>query len=116
MLRRLRRDEGKGTTPLVAIPNKMTIWIAFDREFTSRSLPAKALRRCLLTEVSSLSEATTGCESHPTVPPIAKLLPFHLDTSMTNAACTHDITHDWVPQHQSWNDGAMDGFVTSHLP
>ncbi len=35
---------------------------------------------------------------------------------MTNAACTHDITHDWVPQHQSWNNGAMDGFVTSHLP
>jgi len=54
--------------------------------------------------------------ANTTVPPIAKLLPFHLDTSMTNAACTHDITHDWVPQHQSWNNGAMDGFVTSHLP
>src|SRR5215472_4575898 len=48
--------------------------------------------------------------------PVCKLLPFHLDTSMTNAACTHDITHDWVPQHQSWNNGAMDGFVSSHLP
>jgi len=35
-------------------------------------------------------------------------LSFHLDTSTTNAACTHDITHDWVPQHQSWHDGAMD--------
>ena len=46
-------------------------------------------------------------------PPVGKLLPFHLDTSTTNAACTHDITHDWVPQHQSWNNGAMDGFVTS---
>ena len=49
-------------------------------------------------------------------PPIGKLLPFHLDTSMTNAACTHDITHAWVPQHQSWNNGAMDGFVNSRLP
>ncbi|PYU02840.1 MAG: phospholipase, partial [Acidobacteria bacterium] len=49
-------------------------------------------------------------------PPLAKLLPFHLDTSITNAACTHDITHDWVPQHLSWNNGAMDGFVTSRLP
>ena len=47
--------------------------------------------------------------------PIGTLLPFHLDTSTTNAACTHDITHDWVPQHQSWNTGAMDGFVTSRL-
>src|SRR5580704_9337015 len=43
------------------------------------------------------------------------LLPFHLDTSQSNAACTHDITHDWIPQHQSWNNGAMDGFVSSRL-
>ncbi|HEV2304160.1 MAG TPA: alkaline phosphatase family protein [Candidatus Acidoferrales bacterium] len=48
--------------------------------------------------------------------PIGALLPFHLDTTKTNAACTHDITHDWVPQHQSWNNGAMNGFVTSRLP
>jgi phospholipase C len=48
--------------------------------------------------------------------PVGTLLPFHLDTSTTNAACTHDITHDWVPQHQSWDNGAMDGFVTSRLP
>ncbi|WP_251106437.1 alkaline phosphatase family protein [Alloacidobacterium dinghuense] len=47
---------------------------------------------------------------------VGVLLPFHLDTSKTNAACTHDITHDWVPQHQSWNNGAMDGFVSSRLP
>jgi phospholipase C len=48
-------------------------------------------------------------------PPIGRLLPFHLNTASTNAACTHDITHDWVPQHQSWNNGAMDGFVNSRL-
>ena len=48
--------------------------------------------------------------------PIGLLLPFHLDTSKTNAACTHDIDHGWVPQHQSWNNGAMDGFFTSRLP
>lgn len=46
-------------------------------------------------------------------PPIGELLPFHLDTKTTNAACTPDITHDWVPQHQSWDNGAMDGFVNS---
>src|SRR5437868_7056701 len=48
-------------------------------------------------------------------PPIGTLRPFHLDSS-TNAACTHDITHDWVHQHQSWNSGQMNGFVTSRLP
>jgi len=54
--------------------------------------------------------------ANTTDPPVGALLPFHLDTSKTNAACTHDITHDWVPQHQSWDKGAMDGFVTSRLP
>lgn len=47
--------------------------------------------------------------------PAGVLLPYHLDTTTTNAACTHDITHDWVPQHQSWDNGQMDGFVTSRL-
>jgi phospholipase C len=54
--------------------------------------------------------------ANTTSPPIGSLLPFHLDTSTTNAACTHDITHDWVPQHQSWNNGVMNGFVRAHLP
>jgi phospholipase C len=54
--------------------------------------------------------------ANTTSPAVGKLLPFHLDTSTTNAACTHDISHDWVPQHQSWDNGAMDGFVTSRLP
>ncbi len=53
--------------------------------------------------------------ANTTSPPIGKLLPFHLDTKTTNAACTHDIAHDWVSQHQSWNSGAMDGFVTSRM-
>jgi phospholipase C len=47
--------------------------------------------------------------------PVGTLLPFHLDASTTNAACTHDISHAWIAQHQSWNNGAMDGFVTSRL-
>jgi phospholipase C len=47
--------------------------------------------------------------------PAGVLLPFHLDTAKLNAACTHDITHDWIPQHQSWNHGVMNGFVTSRL-
>jgi phospholipase C len=54
--------------------------------------------------------------ANTTSSPAGALLPFHLDTSKANAACTHDITHDWVPQHQSWNNGAMDGFVSSRFP
>src|SRR5436309_1461020 len=54
--------------------------------------------------------------ANTTDPPIGNLLPFHLDTTTTNAACTHDITHAWEPQHRSMNNGAMDGFVTSRLP
>jgi phospholipase C len=50
-----------------------------------------------------------------TNPPIGKLLPFHLDTTKTDAACTHDIDHGWVTQHLSWDGGAMDGFVTSRV-
>jgi phospholipase C len=53
--------------------------------------------------------------ANTTISPVGTLLPFHLDTLTTNAACTHDITHDWVPQHQSWDNGAMDKFVTSRL-
>ena len=42
------------------------------------------------------------------------LLPFHLATGGASQ-CFHDITHGWVPQHQSWNGGAMDGFVRAHV-
>jgi phospholipase C len=53
--------------------------------------------------------------ANTTISPVGTLLPFHLDTTTTNAACTHDINHAWVPQHQSWHSGAMDGFVSSRL-
>ncbi len=46
--------------------------------------------------------------THPT------LLPFHLDTANSNAECTFDLTHNWLPQHLSWNNGAMDAFVSTH--
>jgi len=38
-----------------------------------------------------------------------KLHPFHLPTE-----CLPDITHDWGPQHQSWNQGRMNGFLRAH--
>ncbi|HEY6396242.1 MAG TPA: alkaline phosphatase family protein [Solirubrobacteraceae bacterium] len=40
-----------------------------------------------------------------------KLHPYHLSTG-----CLPDITHDWGPQHQSWNGGRMNGFITSREP
>jgi phospholipase C len=43
-----------------------------------------------------------------------ELLPFHINAA-NNGQCTHDITHSWGPQHLSWDNGAMDGFVTQHL-
>jgi phospholipase C len=43
-----------------------------------------------------------------------RLYPFHLDASM-NGECTHDINHDWAPQHRCWNDGRMNRFVHEHL-
>ena len=39
---------------------------------------------------------------------------FHINAT-SNGRCTHDITHSWGPQHRSWENGAMDSFVTQHL-
>jgi phospholipase C len=43
------------------------------------------------------------------------LLPFHLDTQTTHAACTTDLSHAWDVQHRCWNNGAMDRFVATHV-
>jgi phospholipase C len=45
--------------------------------------------------------------------PAGVLMPFHLDTTKPDAACTQDISHDWVSQHGAWNNGSMDGFLSS---
>ena len=51
--------------------------------------------------------------ANTTSSPAGVVMPFHLDTTKPDAACTQDITHDWVSQHQSWNNGGMDGFLSS---
>ena len=44
------------------------------------------------------------------------LMPFHAPSGMVaGERCFPDITHSWVPQHESWNEGAMDGFVKAHF-
>jgi len=44
----------------------------------------------------------------------ADLLPFHLDTSNTDAECTSDLSHEWLAQHTCWNGGQMDQWVATH--
>ncbi len=39
----------------------------------------------------------------------AKQTPFHLPDD-----CLPDITHNWAPQHQSWNHGRMNEFLRAH--
>ena len=49
------------------------------------------------------------------VPPIGRILPYHLDTGMSGAGeCTPDPGHGWGPQHQAWNGGAMDAWGAAH--
>ena len=51
----------------------------------------------------------------PYGPPTDFLTPFHIDSFNGLGECTNDITHDWAPQHFSWNSGGMDQFLTGHL-
>jgi len=46
------------------------------------------------------------------------LQPFRLNTVQgvtLDGECINDPTHDWGPQHQCWNGGAMDQWVKVHL-
>jgi len=53
--------------------------------------------------------------ANTTRPPVGFQLPFHLDTTTGLGECTTDLTHNWLPQHLCWNDGAMDSFVKTHV-
>jgi phospholipase C len=47
--------------------------------------------------------------------PAGYLLPFHMDTKTTGAAAVPSLSHDWRDQHASWNKGAMDGWLSTHV-
>jgi phospholipase C len=47
--------------------------------------------------------------------PDGYLLPFHADTTTTNAQQIPSSSHSWGPLHDSWDHGKMDSFVTAHL-
>ncbi|HUC24590.1 MAG TPA: alkaline phosphatase family protein [Streptosporangiaceae bacterium] len=48
--------------------------------------------------------------------PDGYLYPFHADTHSSSAQALPSTSHSWLPQHYSWDNGAMDGFVTARLP
>jgi phospholipase C len=45
------------------------------------------------------------------------MIPFNLlnNPPTENGSDTNDIDHSWGGQHASWNNGAMNSFITSHL-
>src|SRR6201996_3773363 len=47
--------------------------------------------------------------------PAGYLYPFHADTTSSSAQALPSTSHNWLPQHDSWDNGAMDGFVTARL-
>jgi phospholipase C len=47
--------------------------------------------------------------------PKGYLLPFHADTTTSNAQQIPSSSHSWGPLHQSWDNGKMDSFVTAHI-
>src|SRR6266487_103350 len=47
--------------------------------------------------------------------PDGYLEPFHMSTITTGAAAIPDLSHDWRAQHQSWNNGLMDGWLRAHI-
>ncbi len=47
--------------------------------------------------------------------PKGYLLPFHADTTKTNAEQIPSTSHSWGPLHDSWDQGKMDAFVTAHI-
>jgi len=44
------------------------------------------------------------------------LLPFHYDTKTTSAAATPGLAHDWTTQHEAWDDGKMDQWISAKGP
>ncbi len=46
--------------------------------------------------------------------PDGYLLPFHLDTTSSNAQKLPSTNHGWATQHASWNGGKMDNWLPAH--
>jgi phospholipase C len=49
-----------------------------------------------------------------TVHPDGYVLPFHLDTTTSNAQAIPSTSHAWNVQHEAWNRGQMDSWLPAH--
>jgi phospholipase C len=47
--------------------------------------------------------------------PDGYLEPWHMSTITSGAAAVPSLSHDWRDQHGSWNQGAMDGWLLTHI-
>jgi phospholipase C len=95
------------------------IFINENRSFDSYFGTYRGVRGFADPHVRKLPHSTLSVFNQPFpgpagVPYGGRLLPFHFDTK-AQGECVNDITHSWGPQHQMWNGGGMDSFVSVHL-
>ncbi len=64
--------------------------------------------------VDSLGAFSQPDPANLTRSPVGRQLPFHLAVDSGHGECTHDLSHNWLPQHLSRSGGTMDAFVTTH--
>jgi phospholipase C len=48
--------------------------------------------------------------------PQGTVLPFHMDTATTNAMCVGNRANNWKSNHDAWNGGHNDGWVSAKSP
>jgi phospholipase C len=41
--------------------------------------------------------------------------PYHMSTITTGAAAVPSLSHTWHDEHAAWNNGAMDGWLSTHI-
>ena len=97
------------------------ILIQENRSFDSYFGRYKGVRgfddRAGATGVGSFAQAYRPPSTPTGVP--NPMLPFRMDTSVSapphQGQCTNDIEHQWAGAHDSWNRGANDNWMNSHL-
>lgn len=65
-------------------------------------------------KASTLSTGRPVFYQPDSVNPDGYLLPFRLDTHVTNAQRIPSTSHEWDTQHQAWNGGTNDNWLPAH--
>jgi phospholipase C len=80
------------------------------RGFSDRNVPTQTVNG----QTSSIFRQY-GYEVGKGLDPTGYMLPFAFQSDATHDdQCLNDPTHDWGPQHQVWNAGRMDKWLTTH--